>query len=294
MLGYVLIVLSTVLFGGQFIALDAYQKGNGKTNRAVLFFLSFFALIGTFLFACLSGFQISFSLYTTLYAGIAAIIQISLQFFGIKALSRGRVEVYSLFNVAGGMSVAYFFGITYFNEPVKPLHIIGVVLILLALVVPIISDKQEHKKSDWLFYLLCVLVFLANGFFGVINKIHINSGEGLSIKEYLFYVYLFIFLLSFIPLCFSFLFKDKKTKSLFNTKGFIFAIAYGLLNSVGMFLQYDFADQIPATVLFPLSNGGCIVFSLLIGCLFYRRKPKISDIIQIAIATIGMSLFLIL
>ena len=294
MLGYTLIILSTVLFGGQFIALDAYQKSNGKTNRAVLFFTSFFALVGAFLFACLTGFQIGFSWYTALYAAIAAIIQISLQFFGIKALSRGRVEVYSLFNVAGGMSVAYFFGITYFNEPIKALHIIGVVLILLALLVPIISDKQEHKKSDWLFYLLCVLVFFANGFFGVINKIHIVSNEGLSIKEYLFYVYAFIFILSFIPLFFSFLMKDKKTKTLFSTKGFIFAIAYGLLNSVGMFLQYNFADQIPATVLFPLSNGGCIIFSLIIGCLFYRKKPKISDIIQIAIAAVGMSLFLII
>ena len=293
MLGYTLIILSTILFGGQFIALDAYQKANGKLNRSVLFFTSFFALIGALLFASLTGFQIGFSWYTTLYAFIAALIQISLQFFGIKALSRGRVEVYSLFNVAGGMSVAYFFGITYFSEPIKVLHIIGVILILLALVVPIITDKQEHKKSDWLFYLLCVLVFFANGFFGVVNKIHIVSNEGLSIKEYLFYVYLFIFVLSFIPLCFSFLMKDKKTKTLFNTKGFIFAFLYGLLNSVGMFLQYNFADQIPATVLFPLSNGGCIIFSLIIGCLFYWKKPKITDIIQIAIAAIGMSLFLI-
>lgn len=294
MLGYFLIILSTVLFGGQFIALDAYQKANDKLNRSVLFFTSFFALVGAFLFACLTGFHISFSWYTVLYSSIAALIQISLQFFGIKALSRGRVEVYSLFNVAGGMSVAYFFGILYFNEPVKVLHIIGVVLILSALVVPLISDRQEHKKSDWVFYLLCILVFLANGFFGVMNKIHIVSGEGLSIKEYLFYVYTFIFLFSFIPLCFTFFQKDKKTVQLFNKKGFLFAFLYGLLNSVGMFLQYNFADQIPATVLFPLSNGGCIIFSLIIGCLFYWKKPKLSDIIQIAVAAIGMSLFLIL
>lgn len=294
MLGYTLIILSTVLFGGQFIALDAYQKANGKINRSVLFFTSFFALVGAFLFICLTGFQISFSWYTALFAGIAAIIQISLQFFGIKALSRGRVEVYSLFNVAGGMCVAYLFGITYFSEPIKNLHIIGVVLILSALVVPIISDKQEHKKSDWIFYMLCVLVFLANGFFGVINKIHIVSGEGLSIKEYLFYVYTFIFLFSFIPLCFTFLKKDKQTSALFKKKGFIFACLYGLLNSVGMFLQYNFADQIPATVLFPLSNGGCIIFSLIIGCLFCWKKPKLYDIIQIVIAAIGMSLFLIM
>ena len=294
MLGYILIILSTVLFGGNFIALDAYQKNNGKLIRSVLFFSSFYALLGAFVFACITGFHISFSWYTVLYASLAALIQIAHQFFAIKALARGRVEVYSLFSVSGAMSVAYLFGILYFDEPLKILHIIGIVLILSSLIVPLIADKQEHKKSDWVFYLLSILSFFAVGFFGVVNKIHINSGLGLSINEFLFYEFAAISIFSIIPLCFGFIKKDKVTVTLFNKKGFFFALLYGLFNSVGMFLQYCFADQIPASVLFPLSNGGCIVFSLIIGCLFYRKKPKISDIIQIVIASAGMALFLIL
>ena len=290
---YSLIILSTVLFGGQFIALNAYQDKNGKSFRSIFFFCALFSFVGAFLFLALTGFQVSFSWYTLMFASIAAVIQFFLQVVGIKALALGRVEVYSLFNVAGGMSVAYIFGITYFAEEIKALHIVGLILILLALLVPIIFDRKSEKKIHWVFWILCFLVFLSNGFFGSVNKIHIVSNEGLSIKEYMFYIYLVLFLLSSISLAFTFTKEKEKSVALFNTKGIVFALLYGLVNSVGMFLQYSFADKIPASILFPLSNGGCIVFALIIGCIAYKKKPTLADIIQFIIALSGMVLFLI-
>jgi glucose uptake protein GlcU len=74
---------------------------------------------------------------------------------------------------------------------------------------------------------------------------------------------------------------------------YFFAFLYGLVNSVGMFLQYSYADKVPASILFPLSNGGTMVFGLIIGCIAYRKKPTLPDIIQIVIAILGMVLFLI-
>ena len=293
MLEYSLIILSTVLFGGQFIALNAYQGKNGKSYQSILFFCAVFSLTGALVFLSLNGFQLGFSWYTLLYAGIAAIIQIVLQIAGIKALALGRVEVYTLFNVAGGMSVAYLFGITYFQEEVKAAHIIGLVLVLLALFVPIIFDRKNNQKSRLIFWFLCAGVFLANGFFGSVNKIHIVSGEGLSIKEYMFYMYAWIAVLSSLSFLALSFFKKDETKLLLNRWGLLFAFLYGLVNSVGMFLQYSYADKVPASILFPLSNGGTMVFGLIIGCIAYRKKPTLPDIIQIVIAILGMVLFLI-
>lgn len=215
-----LIVLSTVLFGSQFIFLNLYQNRNGKSFTSILFFIAFHALAGAFIFACLNGFHIGFSPYTLLYSGIAALIQMTMFFAGIKALSIGRVEIYTLFNVAGGMSVAYIFGITYFNEEVKIPHIIGLVLILLSLLVPIILDSKSSKKSPIIFWILCFIVFLANGFFGVVNKIHITSLEGLPVKEYMFYVFLWMFTLSIVPLSLLFFKKSNKPTPYFNRFGF--------------------------------------------------------------------------
>lgn len=288
-----MIILSTVLFGGQFIALNAYQGKNGKSYQSILFFCAVFSLTGALVFLSLNGFQLGFSWYTLLYAGIAGIIQIALQIAGIKALALGRVEVYTLFNVAGGMSVAYLFGITYFQEEVKAAHIIGLVLVLLALFVPIIFDRKNNQKSRLIFWFLCAGVFLANGFFGSVNKIHIVSGEGLSIKEYMFYMYAWIAVLSSLSFLALSFFKKNETKLLLNRWGLLFAFLYGLVNSVGMFLQYSYADKVPASILFPLSNGGTMVFGLIIGCIAYRKKPTLPDIIQIVIAILGMVLFLI-
>ena len=290
---YALIILSTVLFGGQFIALNAYQDKNGKAFRSVLLFCLLFSLIGMFLFSCLRGFNIGFSLYTLLYSGIAALLQMILQFAGIKALSKGRVEVYTLFNVGGSMSVAYIFGITYFSEEIKVSHIIGLVLIILCLFIPMIFDKKEKSKFNWIFYILCFIVFLSNGFFGVVNKIHIVSGNGLSIYEYMFYMYMWLATISLLPLSISLFKKDNGFKDMIKPYPILFALLYGLLNSGGMAMQYAFADKIPASILFPLSNGGCIVFGLIIGCIAYRKKPKLQDIIQVLVAISGMILFFI-
>lgn len=290
---YVLIIISTVLFGGQFIALNAYQDKNGKSFRSIFFFCAIFSLTGAVVFFALNGFNVSFSWYTLLFALSAAVIQILLQITGIKALSMGRVEIYTLFNVAGSMSVAYIFGITYFQEAIKVEHLIGVGLVLIALLVPVIYEKQSRKKSRALFWIMCILVFLSNGFFGAINKIHIVSGQGLSIKEYMFYMYLCMFLITSISFGLAALFKKGDSKTLLNPRGFFFAFLYGLVNSVGMFLQYSYADKVPASILFPLSNGGALVFGLIIGCIAYKKKPTIPDIIQISIGIVGMILFII-
>ena len=214
-----------------------------------------------------------------------------LQFAGLKALSMGRVEIYSLFNVAGGMSIAYIFGITYFHEEIKILHIIGLILIFLCLFIPIIFERKEGGKTRWLFWLICALVFAANGFFGTVNKIHIVSNQGLSIREYMFYVYSWIFVISLLSLLVTSIKRVDKVKPLFNAQGILFALLYGVLNGFGMFMQYMFADTIPASILFPLSNAGTIVFSLIIGSIVYRKKPKLQDLIQLAIAAAGMVLF---
>lgn len=288
---YALIVLSTVLFGTQFIALNAYQNQNKNSFRSILLFCLTFSFAGAFIFLSLNKFNINFSVYTLLLALLAASIQIVLQIVGIKALSMGRVEIYSLFNVAGGMSVAYIFGIAYFKEEIKILHIVGLILILLCLVVPIFFEKKDSKEIRWIFWLICILVFLANGFFGVVNKIHIVSQKGLSINEYMFYMYSWIFVISTISFFIFSIKKKYEVKQLINIKGMLFAFIYGLLNGFGMFMQYMYADVIPASILFPLSNAGCIVFSLIIGCIVYRKKPKLQDIIQFSVALAGMILF---
>ena len=290
-MGYALIMLSTVLFGGQFIALNAYQDKNKKTFRSILFFCLLFSFTVAFIFVSLNGFYVGFSVYTLLLSLTAAVIQMILQFAGIKALSMGRVEIYSLFNVAGGMSIAYIFGITYFHEEIKILHIIGLILIFLCLFIPIIFERKEGGKTRWLFWLICALVFAANGFFGTVNKIHIVSNQGLSIREYMFYVYSWIFVISLLSLLVTSIKRVDKVKPLFNAQGILFALLYGVLNGFGMFMQYMFADTIPASILFPLSNAGTIVFSLIIGSIVYRKKPKLQDLIQLAIAAAGMVLF---
>ena len=55
-----LIVLSAILFGGQFIALDAYQNQNKKSISSILLFLFIFSITGGMSVTYIFGINLNF------------------------------------------------------------------------------------------------------------------------------------------------------------------------------------------------------------------------------------------
>jgi multidrug transporter EmrE-like cation transporter len=146
--------------------------------------------------------------------------------------------------------------------------------------------------------LLCLCVFLLNGCVSIISKCHqandqleiIRDFEAVSSTAFVMYSGLGKFVLSSVALL---LCKKEKSVISFNSKTSLLVIlGAAAIGGVSYMLQLIGAETLPATVLYPLVTGGCIVFSSLSGLIFFREKLSVYQIISIILCFIGTLLFL--
>ena len=86
--------------------------------------------------------------------------------------SGGRLGVYTLFLMTGGMSLPYIFGLIFWNEPFSVLRTAGILLITAGVICANISKKRSSDSRGGLYLLLGVIVFVLNGCASIISKSH--------------------------------------------------------------------------------------------------------------------------
>ncbi len=185
------------------------------------------------------------------------------------------------------MLLPYLFGILFLNEPLTVLRIIGVLLILFAV---ILSNKTKLKLNIS-FFLLCLSVFILNGFVSIISKCHqINTAfTPVSSTAFVMYSGICKFIISSVAL----LFCKTQSKLSFSSKNTLFIMTgSALIGGISYMLQLIGAKELPATVLYPIVTGGSIIFSALSGIAFFKEKLNSYQLISIALCFIGTLLFL--
>ena len=173
---YMLLLLAVVCFAAQFAFTKLYEGAVQPGATASLVMLTVTSAMGALLFLAVSGFRLSFSAGSTLWALALAVIMIPYYMLGIKVLSLGSLAIYSMFMMLGGMLVPFFYGVLFLKEPVTLGKGLGTLLltvcIILQAVLPAASAGKQNKGDRGLFFLLCVVIFFINGFTGVIAKAH--------------------------------------------------------------------------------------------------------------------------
>jgi multidrug transporter EmrE-like cation transporter len=71
-------------------------------------------------------------------------------------------------------------------------------------------------------------------------------------------------------------------------------IAFGAaaISGISYLLQLTGAKELPATVLYPMVTGGCIIFSALSGRIFFKEKLSTYQLVSIGLCFVGTLLFL--
>ena len=118
---------------------------------------------------------IKWVLYTiyTVFVFMAAIYSIAAMtaaFFSLKALSAVNLSIFSIFIMLGGMALPFLCGVVFFGEALT-----GEKLICFAMMAAAMILTYEKGDSTLKGIFLCMGVFIANGAFGVISKIHQSS-----------------------------------------------------------------------------------------------------------------------
>jgi drug/metabolite transporter (DMT)-like permease len=248
-------------------------------------------------------------LFSFLWAALLAVVMIPYYMIGIKVLSLGSLAIYSMFMMLGGMLVPFFYGILFLHEKISLGKIFGSVLLTVFIVLQAIwqtpvegeggasTSQKSGKRTKWLFFALCLVIFFINGMTGVIAKAHQIGGER-AIGEVSFTVLScgVTALISAVMIPLQFIKANKKEQvaqiqSTFQWKPLLAMIAIGAAAYTGSFLHLKAAAKVPASVQFPLVSGGVIVLSALVSALIFREKISKKEWISVAGAFASTFLF---
>lgn len=303
MIDYIIILLAVVCFAAQFAFTKLYEKAVSQTLVTSLVMLVVTNVIGTLLFLCIGKFQVQFSPVSFFWAAMFALIMIPYYVVGIKVLSLGSLAIYSMFMMLGGMLLPFLYGTVFLHETISWGKGLGTVLLTLFIILQAIWQKSpedeeiksKSKKTSYLFFALCLVIFVINGMTGVVAKIHqISAG---TVDEVSFTVLscglTAIFSLVLLLVCYL---KNQRethaqTFSTLKCKPIVIMAFIGAATYMGNFLHLKAASNVPASVQFPLVSGGVIVLSALVSAFIFREKLQKKEWLLILGAFISTVLF---
>lgn len=303
MIYYFLEIIASLTFALGFGATKYYQKFTRNNLISSVVFLLIFSIFSFIVIFAINGFKLAYEPLSFVLALVLAIICIFYYYIAILILKYGSMSVYSQFMMLGGMILPYFFGVIVFNESLSDLKIVGLIILVLSLCLTMKVDKMDSKKKTIIYISLCLLAFLLNGAVSITSSIQGNASIKWDIPttnmyDYMLWRNLFSIAIG-IPLLFILLIPKKKReeniesiKESISIKPFIGAIVYTIVNNVGGFLQLYCVPFIDQSILFPISTGGTVAFSTLLGFILYKEKANKLTIICLFLTIISTIIFM--
>ena len=286
-MNYALVLMATVLLAVDFVLQNQYQRAEGADLVSGLTFNALNGLLTALVFWALSGFSMPFSPFSLLLALGMSLCLTAYSVLGFRILKTGNMSTYTLFLMSGGMLLPYLFGVLFLDEPLTVWRIVGVVLILAAV---LLTNRARLERSVT-FVLLCVAVFVLNGFVSILSKCHqIHTVyETVDSMAFVMYSGLGKFFFSAVALAC----RRGGRKPAFAAKSTPWLVlGSALIGGVSYTFQLIGAKALPATVLYPLVTGGCIVFSALAEKLYFKAKLSPFQWASIALCFLGTVFFL--
>lgn len=290
---YLLLILSAFMFSAQIIFSKRYQTKNGDSFYAGSCF-SLIVGIGCFLLTLvINGFKIRFCWYSFVLAFVFALIHTLIRLISIKTMSLGKVSIYTLFLMLGGMIVPFFVGVLFLGEQLKIHYILAIVLLIVALILPTLNfqgkNAEKKEKTSKLFLLLCLIIFLLNGSGSAIAKIH-QVYEGVKLETFDFTV--LFSLISMIMSFVVFLVASAKKEKLSSSKdALISGFGFAIVHMTGTMIQFITATRVDGSLLFPLVTGGTLIFTPILSAIIYKEKIEIVNIICIVLSFLATVIF---
>lgn len=287
---YFLLTVSTLLLALNFTIQKVYQRRQGTSSASSFGFNALLGLCTAILFFFINGCKIGFSWFSLIGTILFNGLVVSYTIIGFKLLQRGTIAMYTLFLMSGGMTVPYIYGLLFLGEPFSVQRTVALILMLTGVILSNIGKEKVDVKS----LLMCISVFIINGFTSVVSKVHqietvfptVNTTEFVLLGGICKFIFAGILYVTVRKQS-----RQKEEKSFFALPLFLI-IASALASGVSSLLQLLGAKTLPATVLYPFITGGSIVASSLAGVLFFKEKLSKNLIVGIILCFVSTLLFL--
>ncbi len=281
---YIILLLSVVLLALNFAATKVYQTNSGTSLRSGLKFNIITGGLTAIIFFIFNGFKCDINMFSAAMAAAVALFCALYTVIGFKIMEKGQMALYTIFLMTGGMSVPYIWGLIFLNEPFSALRTVG----LLIIAVSIIISNSGSERPDNRQILMCIAIFILNGFVSVASKEHQINSRAVSSTDFLI-----LNSAAKVVICAVLCLFTKKSETEKISVSAVWAIgAATVCGGVSYLLQLIGAENLPATVLYPIITGGSIILTAAAGRLFFKEKPNRRTLLAIALCFFGTCMFL--
>ncbi len=200
------------------------------------------------------------------------------QVFYILAVDKGPVAVCSMI-YSSGFLIPTLFSAIYYREPVSPLRVAGIVLLLGSIYLIVRTKPQAGEKKTSNAYLLCALLaMLSSGIIGALQKLFTHNYPHTQLNSYLFLSFSCMLGITLLTQLILLFFKksepttgERATKRELAAVGLLFT-ALGLCNVFANKLNLYLSGTFSGMVCFPVVNGGCVALTAISSRLLFKEK----------------------
>lgn len=281
-MNYVMLICAALLFAMQFLFNQQFRTLRGDGIDSTLIFSGYTHGVSFILMLILNGFRLEINWFSLLISLIYAVVVMGYGYSGLKAFATANLSVYSIFAMLGGMILPLLYGVIFCKEEFGIAKALCVLLIGISTAMSF--EKSETKGNNLKYYFA---VFFLNGMVGVLAKIHQSNAElAVDSRSFMATINACVFVICFMWQ----LIKNKKIATV-SFKEFGCISGHAVCNGIGNLLCFIALTALPASVQFPITTGGVMVFSTVIS-LIRKEKPSVKTLISTAIAFVSTILIM--
>lgn len=309
---YLYLLIACLFFALQFIFQKFYQRRALSTIRVCLWCQFFSSTAVVIWMAVTSGIPTSVSLPALILALLCALATLVCSACTIFAMARGPVGVVSFFCLIGSMIIPFFYGVFFLSEQASIAKWIGIAVLTVSVMLPMLIDrgKKGEKKAGATYYLLCIVIFLANGFANVFSKMHQICPEPMTASGFvLLGALLRILIAALLLLGMAVHLKKRGEQNVLRTvfvevgkqpmtgKLFVllvtFSAAYSICNALGNVFSLKCMNVMDASMQFPILSAIVIVMSSILGRIFFKERITRGVALSLVATGVGVLLFIL-
>ncbi len=277
------LLLSGMISSG--VVQNVLKKEYGrKTNGGgVYLFSGMLTLVSSAFFLIISGFKLRLDGEMLIYSLFLSVAYFFGVIFSHLSLVSGPLSITSLVN-SFAMIVPMVFGIVFYNESVTLAFAFGFLLLVISLF--LMNEKKSEKKVTlkWLVYV--GLAFIGNGMFSVVLSLCQRRFGGENDNQIMVIA---MFVSAVLILGISAVKERKESKKAF-CYGWHRAAATGCLNGGANLCTLLLMRTMSISLISPISSGGSVVLSALVGIFIYKERLSVKQCVGIAFGTLSVIL----
>ena len=280
---YIFMLISILLSVMNACLLRKYGEVNKKNYSPFLFNAGVSVVWIIILFALFVFGDSKVSLGAIAYGVAYGVILFAFLLFKTQSMAHGPVSLSTLIGSCAFV-IATGFGVVYANEKVSTLQLVGMLMLLISLIMCVNPQKSSEKLTKkWFIY--CFGFFLAGGMVGVLYKLFGKSPFGNEVETmFLTAAIVSLLLFSIVGIVHAkSVSKIKPDKTIL-----IFMLLSGMASCLYIRMNLSLSSVIPSIVFFPVSNGGMVIFSTIIGRIVFKERLNKLQLWGIAMGCIAV------